>query len=196
MGVARAPRPASIDGPIQGSHPKRRYRCHPKYSTHSMDLEGIRPPMTSGTTENTVPWPRQRRFPIFYHDIDVLNHLNHAAYFPFMETLRCDYYLSLTGATDPRQIDIIIAEADCRYLAPARYGQELLGEVAPGLPLGRSSFILLYRFRDPDGPTVYALGRTVVVSYDYEKGEKKPIPPELRARMERDGIPVSSEGWA
>ncbi|HEV2166178.1 MAG TPA: thioesterase family protein [Thermoplasmata archaeon] len=144
----------------------------------------------------TGPWPAQRRFPIFYHHIDVLDHLNHAVYFPFMETLRCDYYLGVLGETDPAKLDIILAEASCRYLAPVRYGMELLGEVAPARPLGRTSFSLLYRFRDPVGSTVYARGRTVVVCYDYEKDRKKEIPPERRARLASDSVDPATEGWA
>ncbi len=141
------------------------------------------------------PWRVQRRFPIQYHDIDVLNHLNHAAYFPFMETLRCDYYLQLLGTKDPRAIDIIIAEATCRYLTPVRFGEVLLGEVTPATPLGRTSFVLLYRFRALDGRTVAARGRTVVVCYDYEAGAKKEISTERRAALERDAIDPKSEGW-
>jgi len=143
------------------------------------------------------PWPMQRLFPITYHDIDVLNHLNHAAYFPFMETLRCDYYLPLLGTTDPKSLDIIIAEATCRYLAPVGYGQEILGEVAPSLRLGRTSFSLLYRFRDPeDEARVYARGRTVVVCYDYARNAKKEIPAERRLAIERDAVDPVPEGWS
>jgi acyl-CoA thioester hydrolase len=141
------------------------------------------------------PWPVQRRFQIPYHDLDVLNHLNHAAYFPYMETLRCDYYLPLLGSSDPRAIDIIIAEASCRYLAPVGYGELLLGEVAPARPLGTTSFTLLYRFRKQDGTTVTARGRSVVVCFDYEKGIKKEIPPVRRQLMERDAVDPQSEGW-
>lgn len=141
-------------------------------------------------------WPLAQRFSVTYHDVDALNHLNHATYFPWMETLRCAYYLPLLGVTDPRQLDIILAEAVCRYLAPAGYGTQMVGEVVPALPVGRSSFSLLYRFHAPDDPGhVYGRGRTVVVCYDYEKGEKKPIEPRVRERLERDGVPLESEGW-
>ena len=144
-----------------------------------------------------APWPFHRTIPVIYHDIDALNHLNHAAYFRFMETLRCEYYLPLLGHNDPTKLDIIVAEAACRYLAPVVYGQELLGEVAPSRSLGRTSFTLLYRFRStrPDDPTVYARGRTVLVSFDYSKGQKKEIPAPLRRLLERDGVDPASEGW-
>jgi acyl-CoA thioester hydrolase len=153
-------------------------------------------PDATRTAPSSHPWPVRRRFPVYYHDIDVLNHLNHAAYFPYMETLRCDYYLPLLGTTDPSSIDIILAEARCRYLAPVSYGQVLLGEVAPSSSLGRTSFTLLYRFRDPeDERLVYARGRTVVVCFDYATGSKKEIPPERRARLAADAVDPASEGW-
>jgi acyl-CoA thioester hydrolase len=149
------------------------------------------------TPEPGKAWPVHRTFPIFYHHLDVLGHLNHAVYFPFMETLRCDYYLAARGSLDPAKLDIILAEASCRYLAPAHYGMELLGEVAPATPLGRTSFTLLYRFRDSKGgSTVYARGRTVVVCYDYATNRKKEIPTERRAILERDAVDPTSEGWA
>ncbi len=147
------------------------------------------------TDSPSRPWPVSRRFYVPYHDIDVLNHLNHAAYFVLMETLRCDYYLPLLGTTDPARIDMIVAEATCRYLAPVEYGTELLGEIAPARPLGRTSFTLLYRFRRTDSPVVTARGRTVIVSFDYAKGVKREIPPERRAALERDGVDPASEGW-
>ena len=141
-------------------------------------------------------WPRHRRFPITYHDVDALNHLNHAAYFPFMETLRCDYYLPLLSTSDPRALDIILAEASCRFLAPVAYGQELIGEVAPARPLGRTSFSLLYRFTDTATRTLTARGRTVIVCYDYARSTKKPIEPLVRSVLERDAVDPAPEGWA
>lgn len=146
-------------------------------------------------TPGTSPWPVRRRFYVPYHDLDVLNHLNHAAYFPMMESLRCDYYLPLLDRPDPRALDIIIAEATCRYLAPVAYGAELEGEVAPARPIGRTSFVLLYRFRDVATGRPTARGRTVVVTYDYAQNAKCPIPEPRRHRLERDAVDPSAEGW-
>jgi acyl-CoA thioesterase FadM len=151
---------------------------------------------------SSPPWPVRREFYVPYHDVDVLNHLNHAAYFPYMETLRCDYYLPLLSSHDPAAIDIIIAEATCRYLAPVPYGATLIGEVAPSRPLGRTSFSLLYRFAlrsssspPTTPPTIAARGRTVVVSFDYRSGTKKEIPTAVRAALERDAVDPAPEGW-
>ncbi len=151
--------------------------------------------MSAAATDPSRPWRVRRTFYVPYHDLDVLNHLNHAAYFPYMETLRCDYYLPLLGPLDPSRLDIIIAEAACRYLAPVGYGAELVGEVTPARPLGTTSFTLLYRFTIAGSTTVAARGRTVVVCYDYATNRKKPIPEDRRAVLERDAIDPASEGW-
>jgi len=151
--------------------------------------------LARGSSTASAPWRVTRRFYVPYHDLDVLNHLNHAAYFPYMETLRCDYYLPLVGPLDPTRLDIIIAEASCRYLAPVGYGSTLVGEVAPARPLGTTSFTLLYRFTIDGTTTVAARGRTVVVCYDYDKGTKKPIPDNRRSAMEQDAVDPASEGW-
>jgi acyl-CoA thioester hydrolase len=151
--------------------------------------------MPSSTLPATRPWPVSRRFHIPYHDLDILDHVNHAAYLTYMETLRCDYYLPLLGPLDPTKLDIIIAEATCRYFAPVSYGSELFGEVAPVRPLGRTSFTLLYRFTIAGTSTIAARGRTVIVCYDYAKGQKKEIPPDRRAVLERDAVDPQSEGW-
>ena len=141
------------------------------------------------------PWPVRRRFYVPYHDLDVLNHLNHAAYFPYMETLRCDYYLPIVGTNDPTKLDIILAEATCRYLTPVSYGAELDGEVAPAAPIGTTSFTLLHRFTVVGKATVAARGRTVVVRYDYDRGSKLELGTRQRSRLERDAVDPRTEGW-
>jgi acyl-CoA thioester hydrolase len=158
-------------------------------------MERAAPRAVSTASAPGPPWPVRRRFYIPYHDVDVQNHLNHAAYFPYMETLRCDYYLPLLRTHDLTRIDIIIAEATCRYLAPVQYGSELVGEVAPARSAGRTSFTLLYRFTLSDTSTVTARGRTVVVTFDYGKGTKKELPAAVRAAVERDGVDPGAEGW-
>jgi len=101
----------------------------------------------------------------------------------------------MTGTSNPATLDIIIAEATCRYLAPVHYGMTLLGEVAPARPLGRTSFTLLYRFTDSDRKRLCARGKTVVVCYDYARQIKKEIPPDRRTILERDAVDARAEGW-
>ena len=167
----------------------------PLPSLSSPYRERARPKAMVGAVASERAWPVRRTFVVTYHDLDVLRHLNHAAYFPMMETLRCEYYLQLLGLRDPSKLDIIVAEAACRYLAPVSYGAELVGEVAPAGPIGRTSFVLLYRFRETASSRVTALGRTAIVTYDYDRGTPQEIPPDRRRALEQDMVDPVAAGW-
>ena len=76
---------------------------------------------------------------------------------------------------------MIIARAECDYRAPAHFGDELEVRVGVG-EIGRSSFTLIYEIvaRRPASRLI-ATGKTVMVSYDYEKGDVDPAPgPDAR----------------
>jgi len=79
---------------------------------------------------------------------------------------------------------VIIARAECDYIAPAHFGDEL--EIGINVAaIGRSSFTLTYGIaKVADGQSV-ARGATVMVSYDYAAGKSVPLPAEARMLLER-----------
>ncbi len=125
-----------------------------------------------------------------FRDLDPMNHVNNAVYFTYFEIARIAYYGELTGSTDPRELDIILAEATCSYRSPAVYGERLDVWVRTA-SLGRSSSVFEYRIAEQTTGRLVATGRTVQVMYDYATGRSMPIPPELRARFEAfEGRPL------
>ncbi len=147
-----------------------------------------------------LPWPYTRSFRIEYADVDLLNHLNHAAYFRFMETLRCDYYLRLLGSLDPKHFDIIIAEAACRYLAPVAFDTELQGEVAPAGPLAKPASRCSTVFAtppltgSPPGDVRWSL-RTTMEPESRNRSSHESVRPSIGTRSirrEKAGSPASS----
>lgn len=133
------------------------------------------------------------RIRVAYADVDVMAHVNNAAYFTYMETARCHYYLRLSGLTDIRRLDIIVAAQSCQYLRGLQY-DEVLDVVVWPSKIGTTSFTLSYAFRTEKGEHV-ARGETVIVAYDYVLSRKKAIDPALRARLEKEmaqgpGIPL------
>lgn len=135
------------------------------------------------------------RIRVSYADVDVMAHVNNAAYFTYMETARCHYYLGLTGLADIRRLDMIVAAQSCQYLRGLRY-DEVLDVIVWPTKIGTTSFTLAYAFRTDKGEHV-ARGETVIVAYDYVLSRKKPIDAALRARLEQEkargpGIPVPS----
>lgn len=132
------------------------------------------------------------RIRVSYRDVDVMGHVNNAAYFTYMETVRCHYYMKFRKLTDPADLDIIVAAQSCQYLRGLVYDEAFDIHVWPS-KIGNSSFTLCYAMRTVDGEIV-ATADTVIVMFDYKQNAKKPIDPELRARLEEDmrkgpGIP-------
>ena len=126
-----------------------------------------------------------------FRDLDAMNHVNNAVYFTYFEIARIAYYGELTGATDPRELDTILAEATCTYRSPAVYGERLDVWVRAA-SLGRSSSVFEYRIVEQTTGRLVATGRSVQVMYDYVAGRPVPITPELRARFEAfEGRPLS-----
>lgn len=136
------------------------------------------------------------RLRVAYVDVDVMDHVNNAMYFTYMETARCHYYLRLTGLKRIRDLDIIVASQRCDYLRGLRYDEEFDLTVWPSR-IGTTSFTLSYVFRSPRGQIV-ARGETVIVAFDYAKNAKKPIAPALRKKLQQDmragpGFPLPAD---
>ena len=133
------------------------------------------------------------RMRVSYRDVDVMEHVNNAAYFTYMETVRCHYYMKIRNQKRPKDLDIIVAAQSCRYLRGLVYDEVFDIHVWP-TKVGNTSFTLSYALRTIDGEIV-ATADTVLVMFDYAKNTKKPIDPALRTRLEADlakgpGIPL------
>lgn len=134
------------------------------------------------------------RMRVTYRDVDIMDHVNNAAYFTYMETARCHYYMKLRNVTKPKGLDIIVAAQSCQYLRGLVYDEVFDVHVWPSR-IGTTSFTLSYAMRTPDGEIV-ARAETVIVMFDYDANAKKPIDPELRQRLETDlakgpGVPLA-----
>ncbi|MGH9141364.1 MAG: acyl-CoA thioesterase [Vicinamibacterales bacterium] len=126
----------------------------------------------------------RHRLSVRFRDCDAMGHVNHAVYFTYFEQGRLTFWHELTGAPSPHT-RVIIARAECDYRLPAHFGDDL--EVRVKIEaIGRSSFTLAYEIVKADGGPLIAIGRTVMVSYDYAAGAPVPLPAETRALLERN----------
>ncbi len=123
-------------------------------------------------------------FEVVFADVDMMGHVNNAAYFTYFETARTNYLLLLKGLRapiPPPQLDFIVARASCDYKRGLRWGERCQVVIWP-THLGKTSFTFSYVIKDEAG-TVVATGETIQVSHAYERASKKPIPVDLRARL-------------
>lgn len=126
-------------------------------------------------------WPFVVEIKVPWADIDGAGHVNNANYFSYFERARTEWYLSARGGSRVEQLDIILARTECDFRSQASMGDVLRVLMWPG-KLGQTSFGLRYEIRCED--RLVAEGQSVQVAFDYEKGQKKPIPPEVRQALE------------
>jgi acyl-CoA thioester hydrolase len=134
-----------------------------------------------------MPTPNEfayrHRLSVRFRDCDAMGHVNHAVYLTYFEQGRLTFWRELTGTPSPHT-RVIIARAECDYRSPAHFGDELEVRVGVG-DIGRSSFSLRYEIVHVAADRLVAVGKTVMVSYDYTAGASVPLPDATRSLLEQ-----------
>jgi acyl-CoA thioester hydrolase len=125
----------------------------------------------------------RHRLSVRFRDCDAMGHVNHAVYLTYFEQGRLTFWRDLTGTSSPHT-RVIIARAECDYLSPAHFGDELEVRVNIG-DIGGSSFGLIYEIVNASSERLVARGKTVMVSYDYEQAVSVPLPSATRDLLQR-----------
>ncbi len=117
-----------------------------------------------------------------FRDLDALGHVNNAVYLTYLESARIAWWLHVTGRSDLRGIDMILARVEIDYRSPVAFGESLDVGVRCA-SLGRSSFVVQSSIAERASGRLVAEARKVLVHYDYSAGRSSPIPTELRERL-------------
>ncbi len=118
-----------------------------------------------------------------FRDLDAMGHVNNAVYLSYCELARTQFYLKHSFKRSLHDIDFILAHVDIDYVSAAEWGDRVEVSVWPS-KIGESSFTLSYELRDKTTNRLLATSSSVLVSYDYDKKQTKPIPPEFRKMLE------------
>jgi acyl-CoA thioester hydrolase len=117
--------------------------------------------------------PYVHRDRVRFRDCDAMGHVNNAVYSTYLEEAR----IGVLGGLQ----DFILARVEIDFRAELRSGEEV--EVRTRCPrIGTKSFDLEHVIEA--GGRVVAEAKSVLVSYDYERGVSVPVPDELRARLQ------------
>ncbi|MBX5470301.1 MAG: acyl-CoA thioesterase [Thermoleophilaceae bacterium] len=125
-----------------------------------------------------------------FGDLDAMQHMNNVEFLRFFETARIDYIRSLAPGHVPtarQQFGFIFAECWIGYRSPAFFDEEIRTYVWPS-ELRRSSVRLQFEMRSESDERLIAEGYGVLVGYDYAQGNARPIPDELRRKLQRDPV--------
>jgi acyl-CoA thioester hydrolase len=125
-------------------------------------------------------------------DMDVMGHVNNAKYFTYCESARMSYFRAV-GMDDHRdggRFGPALAAAQLNFRRQVRYPADLsvLTRVSE---IGRTSFRMEYEIvlkdlgKGEDAGERVADGFGVIVWVDYASGRPTPLPPGLRASIER-----------
>ena len=134
--------------------------------------------------------PHVSEFRVRYAETDQMGVVYHAEYLVWCEIGRTDFIRSLGlpySELERRGTALAVAEATIRYHAPARYDD--LIRVETRLVEVRSRAITFeYLIRKGGSGERLATASTLLVSLD-PAGKPVPLPPDVRALMERGGAP-------
>ena len=117
-----------------------------------------------------------------FGDLDMLGHVNNAAYLTFLESARIAYWMKVAGLSELAEINMILARAELDYKAPLEFGDVVDVGVAT-TALRRSSFDMEFEIVERSAGRIAAQAKKVCVYYDYAEGRSKPIPQELRDKI-------------
>jgi acyl-CoA thioester hydrolase len=129
-----------------------------------------------------VSFPFHHVVDVRFRDLDVLGHAHHSLPLIYAEEARAAFWREVTGRRGLDGIDYVLAEVQVRFHEPIFFPARL----DVGLRVSHvsaKSFVMEFEVRGEDA-RLYSSGRTVQVMYDYATRTSKPVPPELRARLE------------
>ncbi|MDX6686016.1 MAG: acyl-CoA thioester hydrolase [Baekduia sp.] len=129
--------------------------------------------------------PLTTRLRVRYVECDMQGHVFNAHYLTWFDLAHTDALRAATGASyaeliSRHGVDFVVAESNVRYLAPARYDDELEIAVAFAAPTTSS---LTSRFTVTRGAEAIATGFLRHVCVDAKTYKKAPWPDALRTAL-------------
>jgi acyl-CoA thioester hydrolase len=117
-------------------------------------------------------FPHLHRDRVRFRDCDAMGHVNNAVFSTYLEEARIGVLGDL--------IDFILARVEIDFRSELRMGEEVEVQTVCSR-VGTKSFDLEHVVSA--GGRVVAEAKSVLVSYDYERGASVPVPSELRTRL-------------
>jgi acyl-CoA thioester hydrolase len=122
-------------------------------------------------------FPFVHRETVRFRDLDGMGHVNNAVFSTYLEQARLAWF----GTSDALPLsDVILARTEIDFRSPVAVGETVeIGVRASRL--GTKSFELEYELQA--GGRLVAEAKSVLVGYDYSRGESSTIPERWRRRL-------------
>ncbi len=122
--------------------------------------------------------PVQLRF----SDVDQFGHVNNSVYFSLYDLAKTTYMKDVFGTNDWNDLAIVVANINANFFQPLFFSDNVYIETSV-VHLGNKSFTLLQRAVDETTDEVKCECRTVMVGYDINNKEPKPIATEYKTAI-------------
>jgi acyl-CoA thioester hydrolase len=122
-------------------------------------------------------FPFVHRETVRFRDLDGMGHVNNAVFSTYLEQARLAWFGDTTEL--PLQ-DVILARTEIDFRSPVAWGETVEIGVRPSR-LGTKSFELEYELRAAG--RLVAEAKSVLVGYDYARGQSIPVPERWRRRL-------------
>ena len=123
---------------------------------------------------------------IRFTDVDVLGHVNNTVYLAFYDTGKAAFMTDILGRKILwHEVDTVVANIDCAFLAPIFFGEEI--EVLTACTsVHEKSFRLLQMIREKNTGEIKSMCETVMVSFDAKTQKAMPLSDEWREKLTQE----------
>lgn len=129
-------------------------------------------------------YPVVVRQAVVWGEMDSYRHVNNVVYFRYFENARLEYLRRLDWPNFEKETGIgpILATTQARFRRALTYPDTIAITARLGT-LGEDRFTLEHRIFSMQLGDMATEGQGTVVAFHYERGEKVPLPEELRRRI-------------
>ncbi len=114
-----------------------------------------------------------------------MGHVNNANHLTYAEEARIDYLNKIFGLKMSwKKQGVILAAVEINYHSPLLYPGNYQIQTRTE-KIGTKSFTLTFRIKENRSRKLIALGKTVLVAYDYEKGRSIPVPASWSGKIRK-----------
>ena len=137
--------------------------------------------MASAISE-LADFPVQTNITVQWGEMDAANHVNNVVYLRWFEHARVVYLDRLNYPVVLEQEGlpgVILAKQDCKYLFPVHYPDTITMGIKV-TEIGEDRFVMHCEMYSQEHQRLVAIANATIVTYDYVKQSKAPVPESLR----------------
>lgn len=135
--------------------------------------------------EHLRGFPVVIQLPVAWGEMDAYGHVNNIVYFRYFESARMAYFgkVGFPETMERTGVGPILASTSCRFKRALTHPDTVhVGTLVS--QMGEDRFTMEYRIVSEAHRAVAAEGEGLIVSFDYRKNRKVPVPDSVRERIE------------